>query len=257
MFSRFSPFVSRAVQRAVSSAALAVVFTGFASPQLNAAEFKPVFVTTFTDAADTPLSRVKTQPAALRWSSDIAGVTTNGKAALRVRSDGSVEGAGAMSYIPLNKLVKPTDRLWLVVEIAGWNFAGVRDEQLRIGFMHSNKGDRPAPLAQLRLSRNLKGLHVSGEAFNAQQGATHVSPQLVGPNVREERLVLALEYVPAENSYTLYRHVSGENFEPLGTGKTSAQRKPNFLRIAVQGDFASNGDEFIDIERVLLMRVES
>lgn len=218
-----------------------------------AADYRPVFQASFTDKEGTSLKSVKNQPAALRWSADIPGVATTGKAKLRVRMAGDVQGAAGMSYIPLNKLVKPTDRLWLIVEVGGWHFEGVRDEFVRIGFMHSNKGDRPAPLAQFRLSRNSKGVQIAGEAFNKQQGATMIPTQQLGGVTQDERVILALEYVPAENSYAIYRHVSGERFELLGSGKTSTTRKPNFLRIAFEGDFASSENEFFDLERVLLM----
>lgn len=251
-------FISAFPVRFVTSRLLAAAFGCAAAgwTLAPAAEFQPIFVSTFTAAEGTPLSRVGNQPAALRWRSDVAGLTTTGNGALRVRADGSVEGAKAMSFIPLGQLVKPNDRLWLIVEIAGWKLTGPRDEQLRVSLMHSDKGDNPSPLAQLRLSRNSKGLHVAGEAFNAQQGATHVAPQLVGGAEGSERLILALEYIPTENRYTLYRHTGGENFEPLGSGMTSAQRRANFLRIHARGDFASSEGEFIDIERVLLMRVK-
>lgn len=223
-----------------------------ASPAFAAPDLKAVFASPFNDQAGTELAKVANQPATLRWSRAIAGVTTTGAGTLRLRADGQQDGVEAMAFLPLNKLVKPGQTLWLIVEFEGWKFTGGRDEQLRIGFMHGNTGENPPPLAQMRFTRGSKGVLLAGEAFNTAQGATHIASQPVAPAETSERQIFALEYVPAENRYTLYRHSGGEKFEPLGSGTTSAQRKPNFLRLHLRGDFASTPDEFVDIGNLLL-----
>ncbi len=223
-----------------------------AAPAFAAPDMKAVLASPFNDKAGTELNKVANQPVALRWSRALAGVTTTGKGTLRLRADGMQDGVEAMAFLPLNKLVQPGQTLWLIVEFEGWKLTGERDEQLRIGFMHGNTGENPPPLAQMRLTRSSKGVLLAGEAFNTAQGATHIASQVVAPAETSERQIFALEYVPAENRYTLYRHSDGEKFEPLGSGTTSAQRKPNFLRLHLRGDFASTPDEFVDIGNLLL-----
>lgn len=222
------------------------------APAFAAPDMKAVLASPFNDKAGTELNKIANQPVALRWSRALAGVTTTGKGTLRLRADGMQDGVEAMAFLPLNKLVQPGQTLWLIVEFEGWKLTGERDEQLRIGFMHGNTGENPPPLAQMRLTRSSKGVLLAGEAFNTAQGATHIASQVVAPAETSERQIFALEYVPAENRYTLYRHSGGEKFEPLGSGTTSAQRKPNFLRLHLRGDFASTPDEFVDIGNLLL-----
>lgn len=240
--------VSFARRLRLASGALAMLV---ALPSASA-DIRALLVTSFEDKAGTPLSKVAVQPRGIKWSRDVSGLETTGRGALRLRFKEDQEGRGAMAFVPLKGLVKAGEPLWLIVEFDGWKLSGARNEQLRIGFMHTATGDNPQPLAQMRFTRGSAGVLLAGEAFSAAQGATHIPSQRVAPAEVSARQVFALEYAPAENRYTLYRHTGGEDFQALGSGVTAASRKPNFIRIHVRGDFASEEDEFMDLGHLLL-----
>lgn len=203
---------------------------------------------TFQDEAGTALAAVKGQPAALRWSADVQGVTTTGEGALRIASDG--EG---MAFVPLKGLVKPDETLWVVVRLASWSLLG-KGEQVRIGFTH-NANNRRAPVAvQMRLAHSRRGLQLAGEAYKSTEGATLVPNIRLGDEIGgEEKITIALEFIRSRQRYNIYRHEGGDNFRLLGSGTTSPKRQANYLRLHLRGDFAQAEGGHLDIGSIVLM----
>jgi hypothetical protein len=156
-----------------------------------------------------------------------------------------------------------TGKVWLVTEIAGWNYtatASSTSERVRFAFMDNN--DPPAAgnstvTAEANIDRSGAGLALRGEALAAAGGATNIANSYALPLVRTTPFAFALELNKDSDQYSIYYKDNTDPYQFLGTGElgtsttNAGDRDGNSLRFAFTGAFGDTG-EFFDVNRIYL-----
>ena len=141
-------------------------------------------------------------------------------------------------------------KLWVVVDLAGWNMSGDKiKEAVRAGFSASDDDNKPQVVAQAVLQRMPGGaVAVSGDALG--EGATGVSGDAASlQQVCASPVSLIVGLDQDAGSYSIAFRTADDGLRQLGTGKTSPGRAPKYIRFSIAGDFSS-ADENIAVERV-------
>jgi hypothetical protein len=156
-----------------------------------------------------------------------------------------------------------TGKVWLVTEIAGWNYTGTAStppERVRLGFLDNDPPTAGSSTitAEMNIDRVGAGLELNGAALGT--GSGNVSATLALPLVRATPLTIVLELDKTLDQYSVHYKDNAGPFVPLGTANlgvstlNSGDRDGNGVRFAVTGTFGEPG-EFFDIDRMYLTDV--
>ena len=180
------------------------------------------------------------------WDGDFDRSTTNGQGQFSV---GRTPGGIANTFVDVSTDRIPKDEIWAILEIAEWNLSGKSaSETVRLGFVDKSDEEKPHVLAQINLSRTGPNeVSVCGESFGI--GSESMEPLPIFGASQTEPLMIALQYLPQEHTFTLYYRVADGPFLYLGKGKTSPDRQINYLRFGLSGYFNASDEEFA-IERI-------
>lgn len=199
---------------------------------------------TFADPAGTPLTATENSGAGgAEWTVDFLDTATDGEGALVTRRDTM---GPANSYAPIQTIssFSAPAKVWLVIEVPGWNFAGETvNECVRLGFTDNTHEERPNVVAQIRIERVGEDIVVlAGDAFGP--GAAPIEDQAIFRALQEEPVTFILELDKEVNQFVLHYRIGDGELVQFGEGRTSRERDARFLRIGLAGNFAARGEFF-------------
>jgi hypothetical protein len=212
----------------------------------------------FNEPLSSPItSAVNSANAGNAWLSQNTAVesTSNGSGAFRIQKSsvtGQVGNTLEMTNITSGKV-------WLVAEIAGWNYTATpsaTSERVRFGFLDN---DPPAAgsstiTAEMQIDRLPSGnLTVTGDAGGTGSTATVTSSADFGL-VRTTPLQLVLEVDADADTYTISYKDGASPYVSLTTGNLGERsagidREARSVRFAFTGTFGEAG-EFFDVDRL-------
>jgi hypothetical protein len=158
-----------------------------------------------------------------------------------------------------------TGKVWLVAEVAGWNFAAVpgpgsASEEVRFAFIDNNDASPPTGstiTAQMDIRRSGSGMALVGVGALGT-GATNITGQYLLPLVQTNPFTMVLELDKDADEYSVYYKDGAGQFTAIGApGLLGAStlnpgdRDGNIIRFAPTGSFNDPG-EFFDISRIYL-----
>ena len=200
----------------------------------------------FDDAAGTSLkSSANSGSSGGAWTLNFDATTTDGSGKLVSKKP---SGGVWNTYWAV-----PGDaprKLWMVVDLAGWNMSGEKvKEAVRAGFSASDDDNKPQVVAQAVLERMPGGaVAVSGDALG--EGATSVTGDATSlQQVCTSPVSLIVGLDQDAGSYSVAVRTADGGLKQLGSGKTSPGRAPKYVRFSIAGDFSS-ADENIAVDRV-------
>ena len=220
-----------------------------ASPVLKAGS---VAEWTFDDPANTSLkSAANSGSGGGAWTLNFDATTTDGAGKLVSKKP---SGGNWNTYWPLPS--GSPKKLWLVVDLAGWNMSGEKvKEAVRAGFSASDDDNKPQVVAQVVLERLPGGaVAVRGDALG--DGATAVSgdaTSLQQTGTLPVTLVVGLDQ--DAGTYSVAMRTAEGGLKELGSGQTSPGRAAKFLRFSIAGDL-SGSDEQVTVDRIALTDAE-
>ena len=154
-----------------------------------------------------------------------------------------------------------TGKIWLVAEIAGWNFTATASsptaERVRLGFLDNSvpTAGSNTITAEMNIDRLTadNSIVLSGEALGT--GASNITTDFPLPLVRSTPFTMVLEVDKALDQYTVYYKDNTAPFATLGFANLGASianpgdRDANSVRFAFTGQYGEPG-EFFDVERI-------
>jgi hypothetical protein len=154
-----------------------------------------------------------------------------------------------------------TGKVWLVAEIAGWNYtstASSPSEEVRFAFLDNDNSPPSGSTitAQMQINRSGAGLALVGNALGT--GSTNIAGSYALPLVRSTPFQMTLELDKNLDQYSVYYKDDTNPYQLLGTANLGAKltnpaddRDGNSIRFAPTGAFNDTG-EFFDINRIYL-----
>lgn len=199
----------------------------------------------FDDAAGTPLkSAANSGTAAGEWTQNFDATKTDGSGKLI-----SQKPSGGLWNTYWSVPADAPRKMWLVVDLSGWNMSGEKiKEALRAGFSSSADDNKPQVVAQAVLERMPNGsVSVSGDALG--EGATAVSGH-ADPLQQEcaSPITLIVGLDQDAGTYSVATRTA-EGLKQLGEGETSPGRAAKYVRFSIAGDLSSS-DEHITVDRI-------
>lgn len=181
----------------------------------------------------------------LVWTADIAGSTTTGDGAFRVRRGFNVNG---ISHAVLGS-ASVAEPLHLRMTTGGWVFAGTdATETVRLGF---TTGVNNTVVAQILVARTVDGVVLSGEAVGT--GATGIAPVVLSEALTSvEPYDFVLTVYPETLTYRIRYREGTAPYVTLGTGLMAADRSIGAVRFNIGGSLASTTGERFDVARIEL-----
>lgn len=200
----------------------------------------------FDDAAGTSLvSSSNSGSAGGSWSLNFDATTTDGTGKLVSKKP---SGGNWNTYWPVPDGAPA--KLWMVVDLAGWNLAGSKiKEAVRAGFSASDDDNKPQVVAQAVLARVPSGfVSLRGDALG--DGATSIEGE-VPPmqTTRPEALSFIVGLDREAGTYSLAMRTAEAGLRQIGTGKISPGREAKYVRFSIAGDL-SDPEEAITIDRI-------
>jgi hypothetical protein len=172
----------------------------------------------------------------------------------------SVTGQAANS---LNIADVTSGRIWLVAELAGWNFSATPSstlERVRFGFLDNDDATLAAGSSTVTAEMNIDrlsvasggGIQLSGEALGT--GNSPVVADLPLALVRDTPFIMALEVNHDTDQYSVYYKDGANPYVLLGSGavgdrSAGVKREARALRFAFTGQFGDVG-EFVNVDRI-------
>jgi len=230
--------------KAYTRALLGLALGLAASPVLKAGS---VAEWTFDDPANTSLkSAANSGSAGGAWTLNFDATTTDGAGKLVSKKP---SGGIWNTYWPLPS--GSPKKLWLVVDLAGWNMSGDKvKEAVRAGFSASDDDNKPQVVAQAVLERMPNGSAVAVRGDALGDGATAVSGDAASLQQNCSTPVTLIVGLDQDaGSYSIATRTAEGGLKQLGTGKTSPGREPKFVRFSIAGDFAGT-EEQIMVDRI-------
>lgn len=210
-----------------------------------------LFEWNFDDPEGTMLAdAVNTGTYSGSWDASFNDSMTNGQGQFVIRRTPG-EPSNAFLEIEVPEGESLPEKLWVILEIDRWNFAGrTANETLRLGLAHVTHELRPSVLAQIRFGRvGDNQVAVIGEAFGDGAEDAPELPLFLAEN--QEPVVFALSIDTSNNEFELYYRQGDGDFLFLGDGETSPDREPRFLRFGLAGHFAASG-EYLVVDRIAI-----
>ena len=172
----------------------------------------------------------------------------------------SVAGQAANS---LNISDVSSGKIWLVAELAGWNYTATPSstlERVRFGFLDNDDGSLVAGSSTITAEMNIDrlsvanggGIQLSGEALGANNQP--VVADLPLALVRDTPFTMVLEVDHDADVYSVYYKDDAAPFMLLGSGvlgdrSPGVKREARAVRFAFTGQFGDIG-EFVDVSRI-------
>lgn len=213
----------------------------------------------FSDANDTPLdSAANVVNPSNSWI--LSGNSLDPSAVLNGNYRITKSSAAlASAHIDIANVT--TGKVWLVAEIAGWNYTSTpsgTSEEVRLAFLDNDNSPPSGSTitAQMDIRRSGAGLALVGRGALGT-GASDVSGEFPLPLSRNTPFTMALELDKNADQYTVYYKDNLNPFLPLGTGNLGTStlnpgdRDGNSIRFATTGAF-NDTNEFFDINRIYL-----
>lgn len=147
-------------------------------------------------------------------------------------------------------------KVWIVVDIAGWNLeSDVSDFRLGFGNVAGNpdstssgpSGTDDYMLAEFSLRRTgLGGFASGGESLSRANPGNVFGPSQTEP------IRLVLELNQDNDTYTLFFSHDNETYHFAGSGATGGALAPNYIRFMALNSFAQSG-AFFDVDRLFVL----
>jgi hypothetical protein len=154
-------------------------------------------------------------------------------------------------------------KIWLVAELAGWNYTATPSatlERVRFGFLDNDDGSLAAGSSTITAEMNIDrlsvasggGIQLSGEALGTGNGP--VAADLPLALVRSAPFTMVLEVDNDADVYSVYYKDDAAPFTLLGSGilgdrSAGVKRETRALRFAFTGQFGDT-NEFVDVSRI-------
>lgn len=205
----------------------------------------------FNDRRDTPLAgSLNSASRFTSWDGNLANSRTTGDGLFRIRRDGT----GNNRRFDLGN-TGDADELFLVVEIAGWNFTNTRgrDPNIRFEFMNEPARENSTETtAGMRLERLPNGL-VAMQAFasgTAAPGGQASDQRALFNSFMNQKLTMVTSYSKSRNQYVVHFRVGEGPWYEFFRGHTSGVRDAKSVRMRVFGDFDGGGRNYFNLERI-------
>lgn len=159
-------------------------------------------------------------------------------------------------------------KIWLVAELAGWNFSATPSatlERVRFGFLDNDDATLAAGSSTITAEMNIDrlsvanggGIQLSGEAIGT--GNTAVVADLALPLVRSTPFKMVLEVDHDADNYSVYYQDNTDPYVLLGSGNlgdrsAGVKREARAVRFAFTGQFGDVG-EYFDVDRIYVTDV--
>lgn len=210
---------------------------------------KPLYEWNFEEFNGTELSKAKnTGSVDGKWSDDFSESYSDGNGNYLI---GRMPGETSNVFIEIDPITSSSvpGRVWLILEVAGWNFAGeTANETLRIGFADKEHDRRPSVAAQIRFGRtDANKVSITGEGFGDKAKRTEEVTAFVAN--QSEPVTFVLEVDKQKERFELHYRLGDGPYIFLGEGKMDPERNANFLRFGLSGHFGAEG-EFLKIDRI-------
>lgn len=197
----------------------------------------------FDDAEGTVMSAVKGAPDEGRWSADLGESVTTGQGTLRLRNI-DTEKCRSFFRIPT---VKKNETVWLVLNIARWQFIDGSLRSVSVGLAQSPDPKFHA-VAEINLQGSAdRGFFAAGAAVPGKEGAKGTKAIRIGGDTGDSPLVLALEFLSGSKSFNIYRGGADGKLALLGSGKTSNRREARYAYIYIRNAFGAVKSEYLEI----------
>jgi hypothetical protein len=248
-------FTMRRVQRGLRLFCIAIAVACLA-PASDAAILEEF---TFSEPNDTPLE--VTDNSINPSNSWILGGNSFDPSAVLNGSYRITKSSAQLATAHLDMANVSTGKVWLVAEVAGWNYTATpsaTSEQVRFAFL-DNDNDPPSGstiTAQMDIRRQGAGLALVGIGALGT-GATDIAGSFALPLVRSTPFNMVLELDKVLDKYSVYYKDDTNPYQLLGTAElglstlNSGDRDGNSIRFAPTGAFNDVG-EFVDINRIYL-----
>jgi hypothetical protein len=214
---------------------------------------------TFSEPNDTPLDvAANSINPANTW---ILGGASFDPSAVSNGNYRITKAATALATAHIDMANVTSGKVWLVAEIAGWNYtstASSPSEEVRFAFLDNDNSPPSGSTitAQMDIRRQGAGLALVGIGALGT-GATNVAGSYALPLVRSTPFQMALELDKTLDKYSVYYKDDTNPYQLLGTAELGAStlnpgdRDGNSIRFAPTGTFSDAG-EFFDINRIYL-----
>lgn len=210
----------------------------------------------FDDPAGTQLSAtVNSARPGIAWSGDYVDVATTGSGALRIQRVGTNNNRRFDVEPP-----EDADELVYAVRIARWRFgnAGAAGEPVvRFHLMNGLAAAQPGDITAGFTLAHVAGQGVTLEANatgTAAPGGQSSAPALLFPSVLDEPLTIAARYHRRQHFYEVHYQRGDGPWVNFFRGHTSGVRDGLSARMATAGDFKGSGQDFIELDRVMVAR---
>ena len=184
-----------------------------------------------------------------KWSNDISGMSASGNENLSVRCDASNQ--------PCESHVDFTDAglssVSVQLHLSGMSFDGQqKNEQFHLGFTQATADQSESEAASLIVERTVNDEIVVRGMAPGDGGSEIAAWQLAKKSLCGP-VVLRLDINTELDQYSIWVRQGMNDFAKVGQGKVSPERSANFLRMAAQNDFSSEG-EFLNIDRIEVLK---
>lgn len=184
------------------------------------------------------------------WTVSWADSATTGDGTFRIRRNGSTWN----SRIDIG----PTggaDMVYVTTTLAGWDFRYTTGSRpyMRFSFMNGPASATPSDVTAEAVLRYTASGTVTLEASAGGTGGTSSAAQTLFTGGRQsEPFTISVGYSAARNQYAVHYRIAGNPWLTLFSGNTSSSRSAPSYRMLIANDFAGNGNNFADIEEVVV-----
>lgn len=210
----------------------------------------------FDDPAGTGLaSAVNSARPGIAWSGNYDDTATTGTGVLRLQRVGTNNNRRFDVEPP-----DDADEIVYAVRVARWRFgnAGAAGEPVaRFHLMNGTAAAQPGEITAGFTIAHVAGQGVTLEANaagTAAPGAQSSAPQLLFPSVLDEPLTIVARYHRRQHFYAIHYQLGHGPWVEFFRGNTSGARDGISARMAVAGDFKGAGQDFLELDRVMVAR---
>jgi len=200
----------------------------------------------FDDPAGTSLkSSANSESGSGAWNANFDATVTDGSGKLVSKKP---SGGIWNTYYRLPE--NTPKKLWVIVELAGWNLNGAKvKEAVRAGFCATDTDDKPMVVAQAVLERKPDGsISLRGDALG--DGSTTIAGDTSSLQQQQTTpLTIVVGLDQDAGTYSLATREMDGTTKVLGTGKTSPARAAKYVRFSIAGDL-TDPEEQVSIERI-------
>lgn len=221
------------------SAGLGLALSGFTATA-------DIAVWEFNDSANRGLTLISNSVSEVAFDTGASGVRTNGKGVLEIRR---ALGTSVISNAQLEPI--RSGKVWMQLDIAGWDLYGEPTEELSFGF--SEESDLNEAVAVLEWKRlNPSNVWFFGRAEGI--GSTDAAIDEFLPRRHPEALSYVLECDLDRYTYEIYKKEGSGRWLSVGRGAIAEGAEINYFGIRINNRFQEIDDEYFHIDRLALTR---